>query len=367
MKKNLILLLLFTTSILVAQKKYDVAIYYDTRPDDDGAWSDGVTAFEHFLQWKGLTFNRVDAAYLQKNTLKDIFKVIYFPGGDSDSVEYDIGDTGLDQVRDFVGAGGGYLGICAGAELACKRLIWDGDTYERKLGLFDGTAVGPIKKIINYPQYKMSTFTMKQGHEINQFQGKFGNGSSAYKEDILYYGGSYYRANKGFKYETLATYDAYYDSAAVLCFPYLQGRVVFSSPHPEMEEDDTRDGVSFGDNLSDKGSDWHFLWTAMDWLMKLPVTEPPSVITAIQSTTSSENELLVFPNPGQGIFTLSLKTSAKASQVIVTDLQGRKVKEQQLSLEDTHQLDLQELEEGVYFISVYSGKELCVKKIVITN
>ena len=52
------------------------------------------------------------------------FDVIIFSGGSGSGQSKAIGETGRAKVREFVAAGGGYLGICAGAYLACAGFDW---------------------------------------------------------------------------------------------------------------------------------------------------------------------------------------------------------------------------------------------------
>lgn len=52
------------------------------------------------------------------------FDVIIFSGGSGSAQARAIGDNGRKNVRQFVERGGGYLGICAGAYLACAGFDW---------------------------------------------------------------------------------------------------------------------------------------------------------------------------------------------------------------------------------------------------
>ncbi|MES2697706.1 MAG: BPL-N domain-containing protein, partial [Verrucomicrobiota bacterium] len=52
------------------------------------------------------------------------FDVIIFSGGSGSAQSKAIGDAGRKNVREFVERGGGYLGICAGAYLACSGFDW---------------------------------------------------------------------------------------------------------------------------------------------------------------------------------------------------------------------------------------------------
>ncbi len=52
------------------------------------------------------------------------FDVLVFPGGSGSGQSKGIGETGMKNVREFVKNGGGYVGICAGAYLACSNFSW---------------------------------------------------------------------------------------------------------------------------------------------------------------------------------------------------------------------------------------------------
>lgn len=52
------------------------------------------------------------------------FDILVFAGGSGSGQARAIGENGLNKVRDFVRNGGGYLGICAGAYLACSGYDW---------------------------------------------------------------------------------------------------------------------------------------------------------------------------------------------------------------------------------------------------
>jgi glutamine amidotransferase-like uncharacterized protein len=54
----------------------------------------------------------------------DQFDVVIFPGGSGSKEAAAIGQDGCSAVRDFVKAGGGYVGICAGAFLASAKYDW---------------------------------------------------------------------------------------------------------------------------------------------------------------------------------------------------------------------------------------------------
>jgi hypothetical protein len=64
--------------------------------------------------------------------LRESFDVVVVPGGSSSQYGEKLGPEGLTFIREFVRAGGGYVGICAGAFLATS-----GFNPEHSLGLLD--------------------------------------------------------------------------------------------------------------------------------------------------------------------------------------------------------------------------------------
>jgi glutamine amidotransferase-like uncharacterized protein len=52
------------------------------------------------------------------------FNVVMFTGGSGSKQAEAIGEEGRAKVREFVEGGGGYIGICAGAYLACSGFSW---------------------------------------------------------------------------------------------------------------------------------------------------------------------------------------------------------------------------------------------------
>jgi len=240
----------------------DVLIYSGA-----GAGSEGIVAFEKFLDLKGLTWLECDDTYIENNNLVDDFDVIHFPGGNSGYYVDDINSIGLQHIRDFISAGGGYIGICAGGYFACDRIVWEGSTYDHPLDLFSGVGYGAIDEIAPWPNYAMTTITINTSNPINRYES-----SSEY---ILYSGGAAFYPDEGQEMNVIGTYDLLNDDPAMINFRYGDGRVILFGPHPELEEDSTRDGVVFGDDLLDLGTDWDLLWTCMDWLMGVPISEPP--------------------------------------------------------------------------------------------
>ncbi len=70
-----------------------------------------------------MTVNRIDGVDIAAGAL-DGFDAVIFGGGHAKDQAKGLGDGGRDAVREFVEAGGGYLGICAGAFLVMEKYDW---------------------------------------------------------------------------------------------------------------------------------------------------------------------------------------------------------------------------------------------------
>ncbi|MFP4365110.1 MAG: BPL-N domain-containing protein [Spirochaetia bacterium] len=86
---------------------------------------------------------------------------------------------------------------------------------------------------------------------------------------ILYYGGTGLYSYGDGDIHVLANYRQVNNDPAAVNFFYGQGRVVLIGPHPEIEEDSSRDRCTELDGLSDgpEGSDWPWLSAVIDWLL----------------------------------------------------------------------------------------------------
>ena len=231
-----------------------------------GAWADGVVAFENFLDWKGISHERVTPTDVNTYVLKDYYQAIFMPGGDAYYYKLYIDANGIQHIRDLVASGGGYFGTCAGAYFASDSIRWEGGKYDYPLDLFQGFSNGAIDSIAPWADYTMTPIHMNSNVAINQF--------SPGTMTSLYYGGQTFVPYPGVSVDTLFTWAAYYDSVGGIAFTYGSGRVILTGTHPEIDEDTDRDGTTFADSLNDVETDWNWLWTAMDWLLQKPLTTP---------------------------------------------------------------------------------------------
>jgi glutamine amidotransferase-like uncharacterized protein len=251
----LIPLLILLMSNCSSTQAADVAVY-----SDNGTREESVLAGEKMFEWMGYAVSLVNADYINDNGL-DKFKILYIPGGDMYQYATDLSSQGKKNIKDFIREGGAYIGICGGAFFAAKKVIWRGQQLSMvSLELFSGTAEGPIDEIIPYPEYGMCQVNIVDTvHPITE--------SGPDSMWILYYWGPALNVENDASAVILGTYNIG-NLPVMLAINYGLGRVFLIGTHPEIEEDSDRDGVEFGDEFDDHGSDWDLIKKAVLWCLR---------------------------------------------------------------------------------------------------
>jgi glutamine amidotransferase-like uncharacterized protein len=157
------------------------------------------------------------------------FDVVIFSAGTASAQAKDIGDAGRQKVRRYVEQGGAYLGICAGAYLACAEFDWGlqlinahtiSDKWQRGEGTVEMQLTSEGRKLFGKVEAPMKV-RYENGPLIGQFD----------REGMP-------------PFRTLATYSTEIaendspvgimkDSPAMAEAPFGKGRVIIFSPHPE--------------------------------------------------------------------------------------------------------------------------------------
>lgn len=240
--------------VCASKENAEVAVY-----NGPGVWAYGKIAIVNMFKWMNASVTLVYPDDIKNGRLIN-FDLLVMPGGNADPYNHYLGADGASKIRDFVGNGGAYVGICAGGYYACDYIIWEGIRYEYNLDLFPGYGVGPLESI-PYPTYNMTKIEIvNRAHPITAHLQEY--------EWILYYGGAEYFAYEGANVTVLGKYTVNGKNSAIVAFEYGLGRVFLIGPHPEIEEDDLRDGVTWGDWLDDYGSDWPLMYEAFKWLLE---------------------------------------------------------------------------------------------------
>ena len=112
----------------VAAAPLRIAIY-----DDAGGGSKGPANLERALTKEhGFVTTRVKAAEIRDGVLQK-FDVVIHPGGSGSGQGKSLAETGRTKERDFIKAGGGFVGICAGAYLASADYDWSLHVLDAKV------------------------------------------------------------------------------------------------------------------------------------------------------------------------------------------------------------------------------------------
>jgi glutamine amidotransferase-like uncharacterized protein len=269
MRKSVIFLFVILLVPGVFALQADFAIYTGS-----GTWEPSITAFENFLEWKGLTWQEIGKNDINKKKLIGNYRGLFMPGGWAGNYNQAINLAGDQHIRDFISGGGAYIGMSAGAFYACDITIWEGDVLDYPSNMFDGDCIGPIEEIAPWPEYVITTMNIEQSHPANVYEPA--------QRDVLYYGEPYFVAHPGQEMQVFARWivpsnPSLDNTPGIIGFNYGSGRILLVGPHPEIEEDDTRDGTDFAEELSDgpDGSDWPFIWTGVDWILQDPISQPP--------------------------------------------------------------------------------------------
>jgi glutamine amidotransferase-like uncharacterized protein len=157
------------------------------------------------------------------------FDVIAFPGGSGSGQSKTLGEAGLKNVREFVREGGGYVGICAGAYLACSNFKWG-------LGILNASTVSSKwqrgKAFLDSEVTEVGRQLL--GDVRGTFKVRYGNGpviKPAERTDIPAY--TTISVFKSEIAENGTPVGVMVDSPAQAQATFGKGRVFISSPHPE--------------------------------------------------------------------------------------------------------------------------------------
>lgn len=83
--------------------------------------------------------------------------------------------------------------------------------------------------------------------------------------------------------------------------------------------------------------------------------------------STANNSFEVYPNPSKGLVTLNFGSVKEDVKVQVVDVSGRAYYSSMLQGKDSYELDLTELNSGLYFITVLENNKTTQQKIVINN
>ena len=211
------------------------------------------TALYNLFDWMGTDVDWITAEDILDGVLEDV-DLLAMPA----ISPYTINDESIAAggevyevrtlIQDFINEGGAYFGIYGGA-------YFEWSAYP----LFDIRLTFPNPNVsapqdiaeINIERSVIGTILPKNTNDTIS---------------LLSWSPGYFKSYGSTQYITIATYPEN-GLAAMVCFNLGAGRVFISSPHPEHEEESTRDGTDYYDYLDDPDSEWHILRSITEWLV----------------------------------------------------------------------------------------------------
>jgi glutamine amidotransferase-like uncharacterized protein len=198
--------------------------------DDVGTSGPGVAQVTRQLgAARGIQVTKVKGVDIAAGRLKD-FDVVIFTGGSASQQAKTLGDKGGEEIRRFVQDGGGYIGVCAGAYLACSGFDWSlGILNARTVSSVWQRGVGDVEVEFTADGRKTVRMVVPRGKVFYQ------NGpilKPAGRSDIPDYDVlAYFRTELA---ENDSPVGAMINSPAITRARFGKGRVLISSPHPEQ-------------------------------------------------------------------------------------------------------------------------------------
>lgn len=213
------------------------------------------TALTHMFEWMGATVALISPEQIRNQELWG-YDILVIPGIPPANTYVELWQEGVEQIRQFVANGGSYFGICGGSVFGMSG----------NLGFFDGTLRGPIPGVAG----GIHLTTMAVNHEST------GPDLSALPANysLLFWDSGYWYKEDMSGVITVASYPTN-GQPGMIASRYGYGTYFLSSPHPEWEEGDPRDGTAYFDEYNDPDSEWPLMLSVANWLVDASPAPPP--------------------------------------------------------------------------------------------
>jgi glutamine amidotransferase-like uncharacterized protein len=200
---------------------------------DDGADEFCAQCLLHACRELHGAVESIDAARLLAGGWQGHCAGLAFPGGADRPYAAKLNGPGNALIREYVERGGRYLGVCAGAYYACRRIDFTGADFtaceERELAFFPGTAVGSLNELA--PAYRVQDLSCAAAVDLE---------TSAGPVTTLYWGGCCFVPDAGAEpFDVLARYRglATERSIAAVRARVGKGQAVLTGFHAEIGSD----------------------------------------------------------------------------------------------------------------------------------
>jgi glutamine amidotransferase-like uncharacterized protein len=258
---------------------------YESYSKYDSRVNNSRTALYHMFQWMNASVRIVNTSDILYGALW-AHEILCIPEGLGPFIEDALGAEGMQIIRDWVAAGGSYIGSRGSMAMAVPNSYFEGSWTEFELNLVNGTTYG-------MPELGHTLMT-----NVNINQSCVGPNLSDIPSSysVLFQTGRYFVPAEGEEVHVIARYQ-FNGQIAMLGTHYGQGTVFLSSPLFEYEEDSDRDGTSLKDRYDDPDSEWPLVLRVVQWLLadsptvrnattwEYPIETPTETTTPTANTT----------------------------------------------------------------------------------
>ncbi len=260
----------FPQSLVSAQGASDlsgvhVAVYIGGHSTENLA---SRIAIINMLEWMNVEITLLSPEAMLNDSLAG-HALLVMPGISPYTLRDEMTSTGYDIIRNFIRNGGAYIGIYGGAYFEWAHF----ELFEVELQnmLPDLPAT---KSLVTITINKNGT-----GPNLSDLPDSF---------STLSWMGSYFDAPDMSHVTTIANY-AQNGLPCMVTFKFGLGNVFLSSPHPEIEEGDARDGTEFQDGLNDPDSEWGLMQVIACWLINVSGVAPlnPILVLTVASVIAA--------------------------------------------------------------------------------
>ena len=216
---------------------------------DEGTDKAGIASIEENCRKRlKLPYRYINSEDILDGVLqgKNIFVM---PGGADLPYCKNLNGIGNKKIRKFIEDGGFYIGICAGAYYACRRINFKGKDYDvrgdRELGLFEGTAEGSLPFLTDGNYFSDDGAESKAMISL-KFKEKLS------EEYFYYHGGPVFIPDSiiNHRYGVIAKYED--NTPAVIKGKIGKGNYLLSAVHFELEKEQYRKFVLEKADMKDK-------------------------------------------------------------------------------------------------------------------
>ncbi|MFX0009125.1 MAG: BPL-N domain-containing protein [Candidatus Hermodarchaeota archaeon] len=223
-----------------------VAIYCNTVSDET---LDSRIALQNMFHWMNASIENITAVQIREGKLSN-YNIFVLPGRSESLSLYEMQNSGVTILLDYIRSGGAYFGVCGGTNFAALNDV----------NLFSGNLIPVPGEVISSHIVEMRLNSLSKEPSLTGLNESF---------SILFWGSTYFYPDASQQFNTIAYYENS-NKPGMITFRYGLGAVFLSSPHGEFEENNERDGTDEFDVLNDEDSEWNLYLRISQWLVSVP-------------------------------------------------------------------------------------------------